>query len=87
VNLFHILFAVAVGFLGSVVYATYRRTRPRESGAKIEKHNFRLVVIIPFGLLGIFLLFASVPGAFFGQPHWLTDKLYWIVERVIGAFT
>jgi hypothetical protein len=86
-NFFHVLVAIALGFLGSAAYATYRRAKPRKSDTEIKKQNFRLVVIVPFGLLGVFLLFASVPGAFFEQPYWLTDKLHWVVAKLIGVFT
>ena len=35
------------------------------------------------GVLGIT---ASAPGLFFGEPRWLTDKIFWAVEGLIHLF-
>ena len=86
-NSFHLLFAVALGFMGSAVYETCRRVRLRSGDSDTRQQINPPLVIIFSAVLGVLLLFASVPGAFFEQPHWLADKLYWVVERVIGLFT
>lgn len=78
---FHVFFAIAVGFVGTGLYEGYRRAK---SGT--VKSNSPIVIAFSI-FLGIFLLFASVPGAFFGQPYWLADKLYWLVEKTLGLFT
>lgn len=86
-NLFHLLFAIAVGFLASAAYDSYRRVKPSTADSETKPQSNPPVVIGFSAVLGLFLLLASVPGAFFAQPHWLTDKLYWVVERIIGLFT
>jgi len=40
-----------------------------------------------FAGVGVLGVIASAPGLFFNQPHLLTDKIYWIVEKFVGLFT
>ena len=84
--MFHLLFAIAVVFLTLPPYEVYKRYRVRNEKFGADNRN-ALMVVISSVSFGIFLLFASIPGAFFEQPHWFVDKLYWVVERVVDVFT
>ena len=71
-------------FLVLASYKTYQRVVVRKAHTDTEMQP---AVIAFVALFGVFLLFASVPGAFLEQPHRSTNKLYWVVEKAIEAFT
>lgn len=37
--------------------------------------------------VGVLGAVAAGPGLFFDQPHWLIDKVFWVVEKLVGIFT
>ena len=86
-SLLHFLFVIAVGFLSFSIYEFYRRLNLRNANTESKTRSTPTVIITFSALLGVFLLLASIPGAFFGQPYWFTNKLYWVVEKVIEVFT
>lgn len=85
-NIFHLLFVIAVGFLSLAIYEVYKRFHLQNEKSD-AKNRGTLTVIIFSVSIGTFLLFASIPGAFLKQPHWFTEKLYWVVEKVVDVFT
>ena len=86
VNAFHLLFVIAVGFLSLPLYEVYKRHSARN--AKPDAKNRDTLTVVIFSVtVGTFLLFTSIPGAFLDQPHWFTNNLYWVVEKVFDVFT
>ena len=85
-NIFHMLFLIAAGFLLVALFEIDKLFRLRNGKSEAINRD-RLTVIIFSILIGTFLLFSSIPGAFLEQPYWLTEKLYWIVEKVVDVFT
>ena len=86
-NLFHILFTIALGFIASSIYEIYRRVKVHSEKIKSDSQVASAFVIAFSALIGVFLLFAAIPGAFLNQPHWFVDKLFRVVEVIIEVFT
>ena len=85
-NIFHLLFFIAAGFLLVALFEINKLFRLR-IGKSEANNRGRLTVIIFSILIGTFLLFSSILGAFFERPYWFTEKLYWVVEKVVDVFT
>ena len=85
-NIFHLLILIAAGFLLVALFEINKLFRLR-SGKSESNNRGRLTVIIFSILIGTFLLFSLIPGAFFEQPYWFTEKLFWVVEKVVDVCT
>jgi len=81
VNVFHAVVVVAIGMLGVAIRGIYQRL----SATVPNSDGYPIPVIVTFIGVGILLLFTSVPGAFFGQPYWLADRIFLIVSVVTKA--
>lgn len=81
------MFLIAVGFLALSIYLIYKRLRTRKGIYETQIQSSPIGVIVFLLLLGMFLFITSIPGAFFEQPYWFTNKLYSLVEKVIEFFT
>jgi hypothetical protein len=84
--LVHIFFWVCLLLVGMSVYYWVRlvRGRPELDPKGNPLPWWVWATFIGFGVLG---MVASAPGLFFEQPYWLTDKIYWVVEKFVGLFT
>jgi uncharacterized membrane protein len=79
----HFQLFAALG-LGLILVSLYGVSRRLGSSGSVQAARYPVLVLVTVGCVGLLLMLASVPGAFFQQPHWLTDKVYWLVERLIA---
>ena len=85
-NIFHLLLLIATGFLLVALFEINKLFRLRIK--KSEANNRGSLTVIIFSIfIGTFLLLSSIPGAFLEQPYWFTEKLYWVVQKVVDVFT
>lgn len=85
-NIFHLLVLIATGFLLVALFEINKLFRLRNE--KSEANNRGTLTVVIFSILiGTFLLFSSIPGAFLEQPYWFIEKLYWVVQKVVDVFT
>ena len=84
--LVHFFFLLSLAVIAYGVYYWVRllRGRPQLAGNGEPLPWWAWATIVSFGSLGVA---ASAPGLFFDQPHWFDDKIFWVVERLLGLFT
>ena len=82
--LVHIFFWVCLAVVGMSAYYWARLIRGRP---ELDPHGKPLPwwTWATFAGVGILGLASAAPGLFFEQPYWLTDKIYWVVEALIGV--
>ena len=80
--LIHIFFWTCVVVVGQSLYswAQLARGHPPVSRNGEPLPWWVWATFLGVGVLGVT---ASAPGLFFGEPHWLTDKIFWAVEGLI----
>lgn len=83
-TLFHFFAVLGLCLLLVSLHGASRRISSGSSSGSLQEARYPTPVLFTLGGVGVLLLLASVPGAFFQQPHWLTNKIYWLVEKVIA---
>lgn len=82
--IFYFFSALGAVFLLLAFYGIHQRNGAVQPGLELEPAHYPTAVVVTLFGLGLLLLLAAVPGALFGQPHWLVDKFYGAIGAILG---
>lgn len=75
--------SVALSFLGAIYFIRACRGIVVLGGNSMPTPMWLHVFVFCFGCLGVL---SSAPSIFSNNPHWFSDKIYFVVSKIVAAF-